>query len=437
MASIAEEIVMLARTRHVAWVTTLLGTLALSTGAQPQGQQAPQPFTVPSSDPGAPPVAQSGPQADAIRESLRRIRLPPGFRIELYAVVPGARHLALSPDSGVLFVGTRQSTVWAVITREGQRVVDQVRPFAPGLRFRLPNGVCRTRDGGLVVVELNRVLRFPAADRFLERPDITAIPVVAQGDLVPTDEESPNHGARTCRVSPEGRLYITLGQPYNVQPRGKVAMYERLGIGGIIAMNAMDGSAREVVAVGVRNSVGLDIHPTNGRLWFTDNQTDRMGDDTPPGELNRVTRSGGEHFGYPFVHGKDVQIAGTAVAPDLKGLPPPAQWTRPQVEFPAHQAQLGMSFYTGTMFPPPYRGGIFVAAHGSWNRRQPTGALINFVPIQPDGSAGPSQVFAEGWLDENGSYRGRPVDVAPLKDGSLLISDDLAGALYRVTYSAP
>lgn len=424
-------------TRHAAWAATLLGALALPVGAQAQGQQAARPLTVPSTDPGAPPVPQSGPQADAIRESLRRIQLPPGFRIELYAVVPGARHLAPSPGDGVLFVGTRQSTVWAVSAREGQRVADQVRPFAPSLRFRLPNGVCRTRDGGLVVVELNRVLRFPAADRFLERSDTTAIPVVAQGGLVPLDEESPNHGARTCRVSPQGRLYITLGQPYNVQPRGKVALYERLGIGGIIAMNATDGSAREVVAVGVRNSVGLDLHPSDGTLWFTDNQTDRMGDDTPPGELNRVTRSAGEHFGYPFVHGKDVQIAGTAVAPDLKGLAPPAQWTRPQVEFPAHQAQLGMSFYTGTMFPPSYRGGIFVAAHGSWNRSQPSGALINFVPIQPDGSAGPSRVFAQGWLDESGSYRGRPVDVAPMKDGSLLISDDLAGALYRVSYGTP
>jgi glucose/arabinose dehydrogenase len=298
--------------------------------------------------------------------------------------------------------------------------------------------VCWTKDGFLIVVEHNRVLNFPAAEFFYEGPDVAVIEVVPQGKLVPPEEESYNHGARTCRVSDDGKLYITLGQPYNVQPKEKVALYEQLGIGGMIRMDPFDGSKREVVARGVRNSVGMDINPKDKTVWFTDNQTDGMGDETPPGELNHITKAGGEHFGYPFIHGNNVQIAGTAAAPDLKGMNPPAQWTKPQIEFPAHQAQLGMTFYTGKQFPAKYQGGIFVASHGSWNRTKPTGALINFVSLKADGTADKSEVFADGFLDaETGLYRGRPVDVAVMKDGSLLISDDFAGALYRVTYSAP
>jgi glucose/arabinose dehydrogenase len=190
-----------------------------------------------------------------------------------------------------------------------------------------------------------------------------------------------------------------------------------------------------VIARGVRNSVGMDINPKDKTVWFTDNQTDGMGDDTPPGELNRITKAGGEHFGYPYIHGNNVPVAGTSAAPDLKDMQPPANWTKPQIEFPAHQAQLGMTFYNGKMFPAQYQGGIFVAAHGSWNRTKPSGALINFVSLKADGTADKSSVFAEGWLDENGIYRGRPVDVAVMKDGSLLVSDDFAGAIYRISYS--
>ena len=278
------------------------------------------------------------------------------------------------------------------------------------------------------------MLNFPAAEFFYEGPDVAVIEVVSQGKLIPEEEQSYNHGARTCRVGPDGMLYVTLGQPYNVQPRDKVALYEQLGIGGIIRLNAFDGSKREVVARGIRNSVGQDFNPKDGKLWFTDNQTDGMGDDTPPGELNRVTRVS-EHFGYPYIHGNNVQIAGTAAAPDLKGMQPPAEWTKPQVEFPAHQAQLGMTFYSGRMFPAKYQGGIFVAAHGSWNRTKPSGALIDFISLKADGTADKHEVFAEGWLDpETNSYRGRPVDVAVWKDGSLLVSDDYAGAIYRISY---
>jgi glucose/arabinose dehydrogenase len=383
-----------------------------------------------------PPVPQEGKNADAIRANLKAVKLPPGFKIELYAVVPDARHMAVAPSTNMLFVGTRKTRVWAVTDRNGDGAADEVKPFAPSLNFKVPNGVCWTKDGFLIVAEHNRVLNFPAAEFFYEGPDVAVIEVVPQGELIPVEEESFNHGARTCRVADDGKLYITLGQPYNVQPAGKVALYEKLGIGGMVRMNAFDGSGREVVAKGVRNSVGMDINPKDKVVWFTDNQTDGMGDETPPGELNRITKAGGEHFGYPFIHGNNVQIAGTAAAPDLKDMKAPAVWTKPQVEFPAHQAQLGMTFYNGKQFPAKYQGGMFVAAHGSWNRTQPTGALINFVPLNSDGTAGKSEVFADGWLDANGVYKGRPVDVAPMKDGSLLISDDYVGAIYRVTYSA-
>jgi glucose/arabinose dehydrogenase len=389
---------------------------------------------VATTDLNIPLVPQTGRNADAIRANLKAIKMPPGFQIDLYAVVPDARHMAIAPSTNMLFVGTRKTTVWAVTNRNGGDMATEVKSFAPSLKFTNPNGVCWTRDGFLIVAEHNRVLNFPAAEFFYEGPDVAVIEVVPQGQLIPVEEESYNHGARTCRVTDDGKLHITLGQPYNVQPKEKVALYEQLGIGGMVSLNAFNGSGRTVVARGVRNSVGMDINPKDKSVWFTDNQTDGMGDETPPGELNKVSRIG-EHFGYPFIHGNSVVIAGTDAAPDLKGMAPPAAWTKPQVEFPAHQAQLGMTFYTGKAFPAKYQGGIFVAAHGSWNRTKPTGALINFVPIKADGNAGPSEVFAEGWLDSTGIYKGRPVDVAVMKDGSLLISDDFAGAIYRVTYT--
>ncbi len=413
-----------------------LAAASLTAAAQGNLEKLKQ-MKVATTDLNIPVVPQTGRNADAIRANLKNVKMPPGFRIELFAVVPDARHMAVAPSTNMLFVGTRKTTVWAVTDRNSDGVADEVKSFAPSLKFTNPNGVCWTRDGFLIVAEHNRVLNFPAAEFFYEGPDVAVIEVVPQGKLIPPEEESYNHGARTCRVDDSGMLHVTLGQPYNVQPKEKVALYEQLGIGGMIKLNAFDGSKREVVARGVRNSVGMDINPRDKTVWFTDNQTDGMGDDIPPGELNRITRAGGEHFGYPFIHGNNVQIAGTAAAPDLKGMNPPSQWTKPQVEFPAHQAQLGMTFYSGKMFPARYQGGIFVAAHGSWNRTKPSGALINFVPLKADGTAGANEVFAEGWLDDNGIYRGRPVDVAVMKDGSLLISDDFAGAIYRVTYSAP
>jgi glucose/arabinose dehydrogenase len=409
----------------------LLGGVAQ---AAPDNLSTLKQMKVATTDLNIPVVPQEGKNADAIRANLKRVKLPEGFKIELFAVVPDARHMAVAPSTNMLFVGTRKTTVWAVTDRNSDGVADEVKSFAPSLKFTNPNAVCWTKDGFLIVAEHNRVLNFPAAEFFYEGPDVAVIEVVAKGKLIPAEEESFNHGARTCRVGPDGKLYITLGQPYNVQPREKVDLYNKIGIGGIVRLDPFSGQGREVFAMGARNSVGMDFNPKDGSLWWTDNQVDGLGDDIPPGELNRSTKPG-QHFGFPYWNGK-FKVAGSSAAPDLKDMKEPAGAIFPQVEFPAHQAQLGMAFYTGKRFPAKYQGGVFVAAHGSWNRTKPSGAEIQFVPIKADGTAGNMEVFASGFLDtETGLYRGRPVDVAVMKDGSLLVSDDYAGAIYRISYN--
>jgi glucose/arabinose dehydrogenase len=374
-----------------------------------------------------PTIDQGGPFADQLRRNLEGIELPPGFQIELYAVVPDARHMAVGPQGIVTFVGTRKDKVYAVTDRNKDRVADEVKEFAPSLDFVIPNGVCFSPDGFLYIVEQNRVLVFPAAEFFYESPDVAAFKVVPQGELIPADEESYNHTARVCRIGPDGMLYITLGQPFNVPPAEKLARYGQRGIGGIIRLKT-DGTGREVYTRGIRNSVGMDFNPANGELWFTDNQVDGMGDEIPPGELNRQTAPG-QHFGFPWYGGGSVRTN------EYKDSEPPADIVFPAVEMVAHAADLGMVFYTGRMFPDNYRGGIFSAQHGSWNRTDPVGARVMFTAVNDDGSADDTAVFARGWLDENGEYLGRPVDVAQLPDGSLLVSDDLAGAIYRISYT--
>jgi len=416
------------------WTSTALAVAMAVGSIAPAGAQQDveklKKMKVSGTDLNIPPVPQEGKNAAAIRENLKRVKLPPGFRIELFAIVPDARHMAIAPSTNMLFVGTRKTTVWAVTDRNGDYVADEVKAFAPSLKFQVPNGVCWTRDGFLIVAEHNRVLNFPAAEFFYEGPDVAVIEVVPQGKLIPEEEESFNHGARTCRVGADGMLYITLGQPFNVQPRDKLKLYDEVGIGGIVRMNPFDGSKREVYARGVRNSVGIDISPKDGSVWFTDNQTDGMGDDTPPGELNRATKPG-QHFGYPWLGGHKVRIKEFGYDKDAL----PANAVGPQIEFPAHAADLGLTHYTGKQFPAKYQGGIFSAQHGSWNRTKPIGARVMFTSLKPDGTADKTEVFAEGWLDDStGTYRGRPVDVAMMKDGSLLVSDDFAGAIYRISY---
>lgn len=373
-------------------------------------------------------VEQEGARADALRDLIQYINVPDGFTVSLYAIVPDARSMAVAPQGTVTFVGTRKDKVWSVVDRDRDRVADQVMDFAPSVTFDIPNGPCFSRDGFLYIAERNRVLVFPAAEFFFEGPDPAVGVVVAKGELIPPEEESFNHTARVCRVGPDGKLYISLGQPYNVPPVEKHEMYAKLGIGGIIRMNT-DGSGREVYTRGLRNSVGHDFNPANGDLWFTDNQVDGMGDDIPPGELNRQTEAG-QHFGFPWLNG-GIEI------PEYKDVPRPegVEFIPPAVEMQAHAADLGMSFYRGKSFPEKYRGGIFSAQHGSWNRTVPVGAQVMFTAVDEEGNAAGTEVFADGWLNhETGEYRGRPMDIAFLPDGSMLVSDDFAGAIWRIAY---
>jgi glucose/arabinose dehydrogenase len=371
-------------------------------------------------------IPQTGPKADAIKKTLAtKIKLPKGFHIGLYALVPDARHIAVGPQGIVTFVGTRKSKVGSVTDRAKARVADEVKEFAPSIPFKLPNGVCFSKDGFLFIAEQNRVPTFPAAEFFYEGPDVAAFNVIKQGDLIPPEEESYNHTARVCRIGPDDKLYITLGQPFNVFAPEKMDLYKKEGIGGIIRVSR-EGKDREVFAWGVRNSVGMDFNPKDKSLWFTDNQVDGMGDDQPPGELNRADKPG-MYFGFPYYGG------GKTRTTEYKDQTPPANVTFPQVEMVAHAADLGMTFYSGKQFPAKYQGGIFSAQHGSWNRTVPVGARVMFTSLKPDGTADKTEPFAEGWND-NGEYLGRPVDVAQLPDGSILVSDDLAGALYRIWY---
>lgn len=374
------------------------------------------------------PVDQRGAKAAAIRKTLADITLPAGFKVELYAVVPNARHMAMAPDGRVLIVGTRKSRVWAVTDLNTDNIVDDVREFAPSLNFDVPNGVVFGNDGTLFVAERNRVLMFADAGKLSRITELNAVAIVPEGALIPAKYEGRNHTSRVIKIGPDNKLYISLGQPYNVTPLSKINPFSEIGIGGIIRMNR-DGSNREVYTDGIRNSVGHDFHPVTGDLWFTDNQVDGMGDDIPPGELNHQIEIG-QHFGFPWFGGGAIRTKRYAKH-DV-----PVSVTMPAVETVAHAADLGMSFYTGNMFPAVYSNAIFSAQHGSWNRTTRIGARVMVTFIDDAGNAG-MKPFAQGWLNANGAYEGRPVDVIQIKDGSLLVSDDFAGAIYRISYSEP
>jgi glucose/arabinose dehydrogenase len=371
-------------------------------------------------------IPQTGPKADQVKKNLAKITLPAGFHIGLYALVPDARHMAVGPQGIATFVGTRKTKVYVVTDRDRDMVADDVKEFAPSLAKKIPNGPCFSKDGFLFIVEQNRVLMYPAAEFFYESPDVVAVPIVAEGNLIPKAEESYNHTARECRIGPDNKLYIQLGQPFNVPAKDKWELYKTVGMGGIIRMDR-DGKNREIYATGLRNPEGMDFNPKDKSLWSNDNQVDGMGDDKPPGELNRIAKAG-ENFGFPYYGGGHTRT--DEYAKDT----PPKDIVFPEVDQVAHAADLGLTFYTGNQFPAKYRGAIFSTQHGSWNRTVPVGARVMVTFLKPDGHvAGPSIPFAEGWND-NGIYNGRPVDVAQLYDGSLLVSDDLVGAIYRIWY---
>ena len=375
-------------------------------------------------------IPQTGKYADNLRKVLTNITMPAGFKIELFAVVPDARQMAVSRNKATVWVGTRKSTVWSVTDRDMDNVADTVQEFSPSVKFDAPAGVCYSPDGFLFVGERNRVMMFPAAEYFMEGSDTVAVPIVPQGTLIPPEEESYNHTTRVCTIH-DGRIYLSLGQPFNVTPDEKQAMYRKAGIGGIVSFKT-DGTDRRVEATGVRNSVGLAFNPKDKSLWFTDNQVDGMGDETPPGELNRVPKMG-MWFGHPYKGGGEVRTGeykGQEIPKDLD-----SRYVKPQVETVAHAADLGMNFYTGDMFPKQYHNAIFSVQHGSWNAVKPRGARVMVTYLDAKGNASKMEPFAEGWMTSAGYYLGRPVDVAMYVDGSLLVADDKAGAIYRISYT--
>ena len=349
------------------------------------------------------------PHPASAESTLAALWVPRGFRIEIYAAdVPGARSLAQSPG-GTLFVGTREEgKIYAVLDEDRDFKADRVVVLADGLH--MPNGVA-FHGGDLYVAEVSRILKFADVEGNLAEPPRPAVIATRY----PSDE---HHGWKFIAFGPDGKLYVPVGAPCNV------CLPEDELYATITRLNP-DGSGREIFARGVRNTVGFDWHPQTRELWFTDNGRDWLGDNRPPDELNRAPRAG-LHFGFPFCHGSDLPD------PQFNRHHPCGAFTPPVLKLGPHVAALGMRFYQGDQFPEKYRGGIFIAEHGSWNRKVPIGYRVMFVRVQ-DNQPQSYEVFAKGWL-RDGVASGRPVDVLVLPDGSLLVSDDKGGRIYRISY---
>jgi glucose/arabinose dehydrogenase len=345
------------------------------------------------------------------RRQLGALVLPPGFTITVYAdSVPDARSLALG-DRGTVFVGSRDAgVVYALRDTNRDGRADEVFPVVRHLG--LPNGVA-FKDGALYVADVSRILRYDSIETRLRAPRKPALVT----DRLPSEG---HHGWRYIAFGPDGWLYVGSGAPCNIcSPPGDLF--------ATILRLKPNGDSVQVFAQGVRNTVGFDWHPGTRELWFTDNGRDWLGPDQPPDELNRAPRAG-LHFGFPFCHG------GTLLDPEFGAGHRCADYAAPEQRLDAHVAALGMRFYTGTMFPSEYRGQVFIAEHGSWNRVIPVGYRIMLVRLA-DGRPVSYQPFAKGWL-LGGAAWGRPVDLLVMPDGALLVSDDRAGVVYRITYRA-
>ncbi len=341
---------------------------------------------------------------------LGMVKLPAGFKIEIYAEVDNARSMALSP-SGIVYVGNRNGDkVYAIKDTDGDFQADKKWVVASGLN--MPNGVA-FRDGDLYIAEVNKISKLPGIESKLANP---GKPVTVY-DKYPTET---HHGWKYIAFGPDGKLYVPVGAPCNIC-ESKDPQFA-----SITRMNA-DGTGMEVFASGVRNTVGFTWHPQTKDIWFTDNGRDMLGDDIPPCELN-VASKAGQHFGYPYCHG------GTITDPEFGSKRPCADFTKPAQNLGAHVAPLGLKFYGGNQFPSAYQGNLFIAEHGSWNRSRKSGYQISLVKV--NGSKASSyETFASGWLDEsNQKVWGRPVDVVVLPDGSMLVSDDQADVIYRISY---
>jgi glucose/arabinose dehydrogenase len=350
--------------------------------------------------------------ADAadVEKNLHKLNVPDGFKVEVYAEVPGARQMALGQSTGTVFVGTRGQKAYAVVDRNKDRKADEVVTILDDLK--VGNGVAMYQ-GNLYVAEQNRIARYAAPGFDLSLPFKEMREVIYE-DL----PDKAHHGWRYIDFGPDGKLYVTVGAPCNIcDVKGQEAT--------IIRMNP-DGSDVEIYAEGIRNSVGMDFQPDTGTLYFTDNNTDMMGDDIPPGELNAAPEKG-MHFGFPYYAG------GKERHEDWADKTPPKDVTYPDVEFQAHAAALGMKFYTGNMFPEDFKGDVIIAQHGSWNRTEPVGYQLMRVTFDENNKVSGHETFIDGWL-KDGEAWGRPTDVLQLPDGSVLVSDDFNGVIYRVSY---
>jgi len=343
---------------------------------------------------------------------ISKLQLPDGFRAEVFADnVPNARQLAMG-ESGIIYAGSREAgNVYAIVDENKDSKVDTVYTIAKDLR--MPSGIA-FRNGSLYVAAVSTIYRYDDIEANLTNPPE---PVIVT-DNYPTEG---HHGWKFIGFGPDDKLYVPVGAPCNI------CNSEEEIFASITRINP-DGTDREIIAKGVRNSVGFDWHPHTGNLWFTDNGRDWMGDNRPPCELNHLSGTG-QHFGFPYKHGHDIWDPkfgekGKAVNQEFKD---PAQALDP------HVAPLGMIFYTGDMFPDTYHNQILIAEHGSWNRTEKIGYRITKVTLK-DGETTSYEPFIEGWLQDNESVWGRPVDLLQMPDGSVLISDDHSGVIYRVSY---
>lgn len=338
---------------------------------------------------------------------LHLLTLPSGFNIDIYAEVPKAREMALGPN-GVVFVGSLDDKVYAVIPDKKSKHGTRVVTVATGLNA--PNGVA-FHQGALYIAEIDKISRLDEIEKnWLHPPK----PIVISQNL----PKEKWHGLRFIAFGPDSKLYIGVGVPCNV------CLQDDKRFGTIMRMNA-DGSESEIYAKGIRNSVGFDWDPLTQELWFTDNGRDLLGDNTPPDKLSHAPKKGMD-FGFPYFNGKGLPD------PEYGKLKPNLSFTPPLLEMPAHVAALGMSFYTGTLFPASYQNQIFIAQHGSWNRSKKVGYQV--VVVKRKGNQVVSVTpFVSGWLQGQKTL-GRPVDTLVMPDGALLISDDYAGLIYRVSY---
>lgn len=345
---------------------------------------------------------------------LEKIVLPEGFNISIFASnIENARSMALSPK-GTLFVGTRgQGDVYAIVDKNRDYKADKVYTIATGLK--MPNGVA-FRDGDLYVAEVNRILKFENIEKRLDNPPA---PIVIN-DTYPSET---HHGWKYIAFGPDGKLYVPVGAPCNI------CESEDEIFNTITRINP-DGSGKEIVQKGIRNTVGFTWHPVTGELWFTDNGRDWLGDDSPACELNHAPKDG-MHFGYPYCHQGDLPD------PKFGEKFPCSDFTPPVQQLGPHSAPLGLEFYTGKQFPEHYKHQVLIAEHGSWNRSKKIGYQLSMVTLEGN-RAVDYQPFAKGWLDEKEDEPwGRPVDIEQLPDGSILVSDDFANAIYRISYRSP